>query len=314
MELVRDLNNLPERLRGCALTIGNFDGVHQGHAEIVKRLRAKARELGGPAVVFTFDPHPAQLLRPDQAPAPLTWTGRKAELMERFGVDAVVVYPTDRDFLNLEARAFFDKIVRRRLDARAMVEGQNFFFGRGRQGDVDVLRKFCSESDMSLDVVEPLLIGGMVVSSSRIRRLIAEGDVGQAVRMLAAPYRIRGTVTRGAGRGAGLGFPTANLDGVDTLLPSEGIYAGRSEIDGRRLSAAISLGPNPTFDEGEQKVEIHLVDYEGSLYDRRIEVDFLARLRDIERFDSVGELIAQMDRDVASCRQIAEQYAEHHDA
>jgi len=308
VKVIRDLDNLPPEFRRCTLSIGNFDGVHLGHAEIVRRLLAAARESSAPAVVFTFDPHPVRILRRHEAPPSLTWTERKLQLLAQLGVHAVIAYPPDETFLRLEARQFFDQIVRGRLDARALVEGRNFFFGHDRRGNVELLGQLCRTAGLALDVVEPLQIDGRIVSSSRIRALVAAGEVEQARRMLTCPYRIRGSVVRGAGRGAQLGYPTANLRGVDTLLPGEGIYAGRVVVDGRARPAAISLGPNPTFDENTPKVEAHLIDYSGWLYDRRIEVDFLARLRDIDRFDSVGELVAQMDRDIAATREIAAQH------
>ncbi len=311
MKLLRDLDNLPDPLRHGAVTIGNFDGVHLGHAGIVERLAAKARELGGPAVVLTFDPHPARVLRPEQPPSPLCWTQRKAQLLGQLGADAVIAYRADKAFFGLDARQFFDRILRDRLAARAVVEGPNFFFGRNRQGDVDVLRTLSNEAGIALEVCPPVRVDGQVVSSSLIRTLLAEGRVEPARRMLTEPYRIRGTVVRGAGRGTELGYPTANLADVDTLLPGEGIYAGRALVEGRLWPAAISLGPNPTFDEGVRKVEAHLMDYAGQLfYDRRIEVDFLARLRDIVRFDSVGRLVAEMGRDVAAARKIVMGYRE----
>ena len=306
VELIRELDSLPNHLRRGALTIGNFDGVHLGHAEIIRRMVDRARELGGPAVVFTFDPHPARLLRPEQPPLPVCRTDRKVELLARLGVDAVIVYPTDQAFLSLSAEDFFGQIVKRRLDSRAMVEGGNFFFGHGRQGNVDLLREFCQASGITLEVVKPVQIDGLIASSSLVRRLLSAGQIEAANKILTAAYRIRGKVARGAGRGKKLGFPTANLEQVDTLLPIEGIYAGRAEIDGHTWPAAVSLGPNPTFDENGLKLEVHLIGYSGSLYDRRIELDFLAHLRDVIRFDSVDELLAQMARDVAKTQEIAE--------
>jgi riboflavin kinase/FMN adenylyltransferase len=235
----------------------------------------------------------------------LTRTDRKAQLLAELGVDVVVAYPTDAALLALDAPAFFDWVVSKRLGARAIVEGPNFFFGRGRSGTIDTLRSLCTHAGLSLDIVEPVVIDGRIVSSSRIRELIGSGRVDEARRMLTQPYRITGTVVHGAGRGAGLGYPTANVAGIQTLLPDEGIYCGRAVIAGEAWPAAISLGPNPTFDEGGLKVEVHVIDYRGDLYDQELEVDFLSRLRNIERFDSIDELIAQMDRDIAACRQIA---------
>jgi riboflavin kinase / FMN adenylyltransferase len=293
------LDDFPESLRGGAVAIGNFDGVHRGHARLVERLRLMAGRIGGPAVVFTFDPSPTRILRPDAAPEPLMWMERKIEILAELGVDAVLVYPTDRALLQLEAREFFDRIVRGRLAARAMVEGPNFFFGHNRSGNVEVLRRFCAEAEMPFEVAEPVALEGQIVSSSRIRALVLEGQLDDARQMLGRPYRIRGEVAHGVGRGAGLGFPTANLTQIDTLLPAEGIYAARGLADGAWYPAAVSLGPNPTFREGQLKVEAHLVGFQGTLYQQRIEVDFHAHLREIRQFASVGELLDQVARDVA---------------
>ncbi|MBW3598590.1 MAG: bifunctional riboflavin kinase/FAD synthetase [Planctomycetes bacterium] len=305
MKLLRSLDEFTADLRGGAVSIGNFDGVHRGHARIVERLRRQARESRGPAVVFTFDPHPVRLLRPEACPPPLTWTDRKAQLLAELGVDAMLAYPTDEALLSLTAEEFFGRIVRDALDARAMVEGPNFYFGRDRTGNVGLLREMCERAGMPLEIVEPLQMGGQYVSSSRVRAAIAEGRVKEAAAMLTQPYRIRGMVTHGAGRGARLGFPTANIDAIDTLLPAPGVYAGRAIVGEVAQPAAINIGPNPTFDEKVLKVEAHLLDFHGPLYGEPIEVDFLARLRDIQKFASVEQLRAQLDRDVAKTREIA---------
>ncbi len=309
VKLLRQVADLPAELRGGAITIGNFDGVHLGHARIVDRVIEKARDLGGAALVFTFDPHPVRLLRPAHAPPPLTWTDRKARLLADLGIDAVIAYPTDEQLLSLSPEEFFNQIVRKQLDARAMVEGPNFYFGHNRAGTIDVLRQLTSAAGISLDVVEPLVVGGDYVSSSRIRGLLAEGDVAQARQLLTQPYRIRGMVVHGAGRGMKLGFGTANLDAIDTLLPGPGVYAGRGLVDNRRLAAAINVGPNPTFGEGAMKVEVHLVGWDGSpLYGQALEVDFLARLRGIQQFAGVAELVGQLKNDVDEARRAFQEY------
>ncbi|MGA2619179.1 MAG: bifunctional riboflavin kinase/FAD synthetase [Thermoguttaceae bacterium] len=302
--LFRQLHDLPERFRGGVLSVGNFDGVHLGHARIVERLRAMAGSLGAPAVILTFDPHPARLLRPEEPPAPLCWPERKAELLAELGVDAVLAYPTDLAFLQLTPREFFDRIVLGGLQARGLVEGRNFFFGHNRGGTVAALAEFCAQAAIPLEVVEPELTEGRVVSSSRLRRLIAQGRIDEARPMLTRPYRIRGRVVAGQGRGNRLGYPTANLAQVDTLLPGAGIYAGRARLDSAAYPAAVSIGPNPTFGETTLKVEAFLLDYQGDLYARQIEVDFFARLRDVRRFDSAEQLVAQMARDVEQTRLI----------
>jgi len=306
VKLLRDLALLPDELRGGAVAIGNFDGVHLGHARIVRRLIALAQQVGGPAIVFTFDPHPVRLLRPALAPPPLTWTDRKAQLLVALGVDSIIAYPTDESLLRLTDREFFDRIVRGTLAAKAIVEGPNFFFGRDRMGTIDVLRRYTAEAGLALEVVEPVIVDGQIVSSSRVRNLLAAGQVDEARRMLTQPYRIRGMVTHGAGRGARIGFATANVDAVDTLLPGVGVYAGRGLSQGRNWPAAINLGPNPTFGEQALKLEVHLIGFEGSLYGEPLEVDFLSRIRDVRPFGSLEDLKVQLASDVARAKTLSE--------
>lgn len=305
MKLFRSLEHLPARLRGGAVSIGNFDGVHHGHARIVQRLLSKAAAVQGPAIIFTFDPHPVRLLRPQEAPPPLTWTERKTALLGDLGIDAVIAYPTDEELLSLSPQAFFDRIVREALQAKAMIEGPNFYFGHKRAGDIALLKTLCQSAGLSLEVVEPLVEGGEFVSSSRIRQMILQGDVAGAASKLTQPYRIRGLVTHGAGRGHKIGFATANVEAIDTLLPALGVYAGRAITTTQSWPAAINIGPNPTFGEHALKVEVHLIGFEGTLYGQPLEVDFLARLRDIQPFGSVDALKTQLASDVAAAARIA---------
>lgn len=306
MKLLRSLDELTADLRGGAVAIGNFDGVHRGHARIVERLLVQARRVGGPGIVFTFDPHPVRLLRPEACPPPLTWTDRKADLLSELGVDAMIAYPTNEALLSLSPEVFFQQIVRQALDARAIVEGPNFYFGRGRAGDIASLGRLCGEFGLTLEVVEPIEVGGEIVSSSRVRSLIAEGQVQDAAQLLTRPYRIRGMVTHGAGRGSKIGFPTANVAAIDTLLPGLGVYAGLATVNTVTRPAAINIGPNPTFGEQGVKIEVHLLEFHGPLYGEPIEVDFLSRLREIHHFSSVEELQVQLQRDIAHTRQLAE--------
>ena len=305
MKLIQNIQQFPSELRGGAVTIGNFDGVHKGHASIIKRLKHHANQVGGVATVLTFDPHPVRILRPDEAPAPLTWTNRKADLLSELGVDVVVAYPTDRQLLSLTHDEFFQQIVVGTLGAKAMIEGPNFFFGKGRGGNVEVLGDLCQNEEIELEIVTPVQDESALISSSRIRASIGEGDVATAAAMLTHPYRIRGMVTHGAARGAKIGFPTANLDGIDTLIPAAGVYAGRTYIEGRSHWSAIHIGPNPTFGENVLKVESHILDFDRSLYGSVVEVDFISRLRDILRFESKEQLIEQLSRDISAARKAA---------
>lgn len=316
MKLLRTLNDSHAvEFRSGAVSIGNFDGVHRGHARIMQRLRWRANQLGGPAVALTFDPHPATLLRPTVVPPPLTWLERRAELLAQAGVDVVIAYPTDANLLALSPSQFFSEIVVKRLAARALVEGPNFRFGCRREGDIRVLASLCDGAGLALDVVDPLVDGGELISSSRVRQLVGDGALDEANRLLTHPYRIRGLVGRGAGRGAGIGFPTANVEQIETLTPGVGVYAGLATLDAaedgkhptQSWPTAIHVGPNPTFGEHVRKVEAHLLDFQGDLYGQRIQVDFLSRLRDIHPFPSVDALRAQLARDVqAARRRVAE--------
>jgi riboflavin kinase/FMN adenylyltransferase len=295
-------------LAAAAVAVGNFDGVHLGHAAIARRLVAAARERAVPAVALTFDPHPATLVRPDAAPAPLSTPARRAELLLALGLDAVLVQPADAALVALPAEAFYREILRRRLGAVAIVEGADFRFGAGRQGDVELLRRLGAADDVAVEVVPPVVVGDGPVSSSRLRALVAAGDVAAAAKLAAAPYRLTGEVVGGAGRGAGLGFPTANLAGVATLLPAAGVYAARAAVAGAGEAwypAAVNVGPAPTFGVETSGVEVHLIGFDGDLYGKALDVDFLARLRDTRRFASVEALEGQLAADVEQAAAIA---------
>jgi riboflavin kinase/FMN adenylyltransferase len=305
VKLLRELDGGTRQVRRGAVAIGNFDGVHLGHARIIESLIARARSVDGPAVVFTFDPHPVRLLRPEAAPPPLTWTDRKAFLLGELGVDYIIAYPTDEALLKLSAREFFDRIICQRLAAQALVEGPNFYFGHNREGNVALLRQMAEEAGVALDVVQPVVMDGQIVSSSRVRGLIASGDVDKARRMLTHPYRIRGMVAHGASRGARLGFPTANLEAIDTLLPGAGVYAGVGHVRGETWPAAINVGPNPTFGERALKVEVHLIGLHDQIYGEPLEVDFLSKLREVTNFPNMEALKRQLEQDIASARRLA---------
>lgn len=289
------------------MSVGNFDGVHLGHAALVGRLRDVAATLAAPAAVLTFDPHPASLVRPGSAPVPLTTIARRVELLLALGLDAVVVQPVTHHLLRLAPRPFYDLVLRDRLRAVAVVEGPDFRFGVGRSGDIADLRALCGPDGVRLDVLAPVEVGAETVSSSRLRRLITAGDVDAANRLLTAPYRVSGRVVGGARRGATLGFPTANLAGIATLLPAPGVYAARATTaasDGDPPDvdhpAAVHVGPNATFGETALSVEAHLIGFTGDLYGRTLHVDFLTRLRDTRRFDSVDGLRSQLAFDVSA--------------
>ncbi len=289
---------------GGFLSIGNFDGVHRGHQQMFACLTRHARERGVPAVVFTFDPHPIELLRPEHAPPALTSFDQKTQLLEQAGIDFIVVYPTDLRMLNLSARDFFESVVLGEFDASGMVEGPNFFFGHNREGTVQSLEAFCAQTELQLDVVPPVYVGTRMVSSSVVRDLLTNGNDQEAASLLGRNSRLSGRVAPGSERGRLIGFPTANLSHIVTLLPKDGVYAAIAHVkDGPRV-AAVNLGPNPTFGEHRRKLEAHLLDFEGDLYGQPIEIEFVRRIRDTQPFSSADALRLQLDQDIEAIRAV----------
>ncbi len=305
MKLIRKLESIGPALHGGALSIGNFDGVHRGHGQIIERLRFWASQVEGPSIVFTFDPHPVRLLRPELAPPPLTWTERKAELLAEMGVDCLIAYPTDQDLLQLSYNDFFDQIILGHVKARAIIEGPNFYFGHDRLGDVNALVDLCAASGIQCEIVHPIQSENDLISSTRIRQAIGSGDVESAANLLTKPYRIRGMVVHGASRGVELGFPTANLDAIDTLVPKMGVYAGRAKTNDGFWSAAIHIGPSPTFGEVLPKVEVHLIGFDNTLYGQVMEVEFFERLREIQQFASIDDLKSQLQADISKAKNVS---------
>jgi riboflavin kinase/FMN adenylyltransferase len=295
---VQQFGEIPTQCRGGVVSIGNFDGVHRGHVLLVECLRDLASERSGPAVALTFDPHPVSLLRPDQTPVPLTAIERRSDLLHEHGVNEVVVIKTTLELLRLTADEFFDRVIRRSLAARALVEGPNFGFGRDRSGTITTLNRLCAGCDIRLEVVDPLVLDGQVVSSSRIRQCLSTGQVELAARLLGRLHRVQGMVGAGAGRGASLGFATANLQRIDNLVPADGVYACRTQYRGKLWPVAAHIGANVTFGESHRSVEAHLAGFAGSLLGETIALDFVARIRGSQRFASAADLVAQMTRDV----------------
>ena len=311
MEVITDLSNPPALPNGSVVTIGAYDGVHLGHRALIDQVRHLAASKGAATSVVTFDRHPAMVVRPESAPKLLTDLEQKLELLASTGVDYTLVIHFDEERSRESAEEFVAEVLVGALKARAVVVGHDFHFGHARRGNVRLLAQL--GADLGFDVLGVTLfesdqLGG-VMSSTRIRALLIEGEVAQAATLLGRPYEIRGTVEQGDGRGGPeLGFPTANVAVPgEILLPADGIYAGWYEHpDGSAHAAAISLGRRPTFYEHAEKslLEAHLLDFAGDLYGQRAKVRFVARLRGEERFESVEALIAQMGEDVRATRKL----------
>jgi riboflavin kinase/FMN adenylyltransferase len=303
MQVVYGHRNAPA-WRGAAVAIGNFDGVHLGHRALI----ARARELAAPrdalTVVLTFDPHPAALLAPARAPRMLTSIARRIELLAEAGVDAVVVEPFTRELAGIAPSAFVGDIVVSGLRARAVVVGYNFSYGQGRAGTVDTLRAHGAGAGLEVAIVPAVTVDGEVAASTKIRGHLHAGELARAERMLGRRWDVDGTVVHGAGRGRGIGIPTANIAPEIDLAVAPGIYAVTLAVDGSpAMPGVASLGTNPTFvADGGLVLEVHVLDWSGDLYDRRVRTTFVARLRDERKFDSVDALLVQIRRDIDDAR------------
>jgi riboflavin kinase/FMN adenylyltransferase len=305
MELIRGMHSLRERHRGCVVTIGNYDGVHRGHQHMIAAVRAKAAELGVPAVVVTFEPTPREFFEGAAAPSRLTRLREKLAALALYGVDRVVVLRFDAKMRGMGADEFVDRLLVDGLGARHIVVGHDFHFARRREGTVETLRAAGERHGFTVEEVGQFLLDGERVSSSLVREALNRGDLARATRLLGRPYRMAGRVRMGKKLGRTLGFPTANLALHRKVVPLWGIFAVR--VSGAGLvdhPAVVSLGTRPTVNGTDPLLEVHLFDYEGSLYGRYLDVDFVARLRDEQKFPSLESLVAQMHRDAAAARAV----------
>jgi len=291
------------------VTVGNFDGVHRGHQALVGAIREEARDLGGTAVVLTFDPHPSRVLSPDRAPASLMTLAQKAEVLGWLGVDRLAVLPFGLEMSRKDPAEFARHVLAETLGARVVVVGTNFRFGRARAGDVTRLEELGGTLGFRVRSLAPVLEEGAPISSSRIREALARGDV-KAARLLAGrPFFVDGTVVRGEGRGRTLGIPTANLDVENETVPGGGVYAGRVRFRaaaGEPFPAVVNVGRRPTFGGVALTVEAHLIDHDADLYGQGLRLEFLERLREERRFPAAAALVEQIHADVAAARRILE--------
>ena len=320
MQRWRGQDEIPTDWGRCVVTIGVFDGVHRGHAELINHAVKAGRSRGVPTVLMTFDPHPMEVVLAGSHPAQLTTLTRRAELVEELGVDVFLVMPFTQDFMRLTPERYVHELLVERLHAVEVVVGENFTFGKKAGGNVNLLRKagerfgFAVEG-MSL-VAEHHRAETVTFSSTYIRSCVDAGDVVAAAEALGRPHRVEGVVVRGDGRGRGLGFPTANVaPPMHSAIPADGVYAAwftalghgpavGTVTPGERYQAAVSVGTNPTFSGRTRTVEAFVLDTEADLYGQHVAVDFVSRIRGQEKFDSVDDLIVAMDRDTQRARTI----------
>jgi riboflavin kinase/FMN adenylyltransferase len=294
---IEEFRNLPP---GLALSIGNFDGLHRGHRRIIEL----AKSLNAPAgvAIATFEPHPLTVLAPEHAPPRLTPTDLKTDLLREAGVDHLVILPPTPGLLNLTAEEFWE-ILRDEVRPDHLIEGDTFNFGKGRGGNIDRLREWSAGTRVQLHIVDPVqmpLLDMHVtpISSSLIRWLIVGGRVRDAAICLGQPYTLQGNVVKGFQRGRTIGVPTANLDCGEQLLPAEGVYVGRCNIDGKEYPAAVSIGRLPTFEEDQLQIEAHLIGFTGDLYGQKLRLQLIDWVRDQQKFPGIEALKSQLAKDI----------------
>jgi riboflavin kinase/FMN adenylyltransferase len=304
MEIIRGIHQLRRVFQNPVVTLGNFDGVHLGHQEIFKRIREEASRFRGEAIVITFEPHPLKVLFPQRCPALLTPFRKKMMLIEQSEIKTVLCIEFSLPFAELSPPEFFEKVLVEKVKARKIIVGYNYHFGKKQSGDIETLKELAAPFQIDVEAIEPLKMGKAIVSSSKIRELIKQGDVAEASKYLGRDYLVMGKVVEGFKRGHGLGFPTANLELSEELYPQGGVYAVDVVWKNQRLRGLANIGTNPTFvatREGKApplSLEVHLLNFDREIYGDEIQVHFKQRIRDEIRFESTSQLIDQIKKDV----------------
>jgi riboflavin kinase/FMN adenylyltransferase len=300
-------SGLPPDVHATVVTVGTFDGVHRGHRDVLERLVARGKALGLRTVLVTFEPHPLEVVNPAAAPLMLTLNEEKREVLAESGIDYLAVLPFTPTLARYAAQDFVTRVLRERFNMEYLLMGYDHGFGRNREGDVEVLQALGAREGFRVEVVPPVSIGdGRPISSTSIRRAVAGGDLERAAHALGRPYALGGRVVPGAARGRGLGFPTINLapPSPRKLLPPQGVYAVRVQTPGGAHGGMLNLGPRPTFGDPSVGIEAHLFDTSGDWYGSWVRVDFIARLRDTQKFADATALIEQLRRDEDEARRV----------
>jgi len=292
-----------EKWKNPVVTIGNFDGCHKGHQEIFRRTRIHATQIGGVSVVYTFNPHPASVLK-GITPQLIYTLEEKINAVEALGMDVLIIAPFTREYAETQPELFLKETIVRRIGASGVVVGHDFSFGRKALGDIPFLKRMGAKMGFFVECVEPVTLDGGVISSTRIRKLIQSGDVSGAARLMLHPYRISGPVIHGMARGRDLGFPTANIKPEKALLPAYGVYAVHVYQGDQKWDAVVNIGNNPTFGDTETSLEAFLFDFEGDLYGSGITVEFIEHIRGEIKFADKRYLIEQIDADCQKAKEI----------
>ncbi len=304
MKIYKEIKGLKTELKKPILTIGNFDGVHLGHQAILKKIVSRAKKTGGSSVVFTFEPHPLKVIAPDKDIKLITSCEEKTRLLEDADVDAVICANFTKKFAGQDPDEFVKNVLHEKIGAAEIYIGHDYAFGKGRKGTISHLKELGKQYGFYVGVIEPVVVDDAVVSSSRIRQLILNGNVDSAARLLGRNYALTGIVVKGAGRGRKLGFPTANIALPSELIPKDGVYAVRIKRGSRIYDGVANIGNKPTFKNEGFGVEAYLFDFNGSLYNKKLEIEFIKRIRSEKAFKNAEELIAHMKDDVSAAKKI----------
>jgi len=304
MRVIRNLNEITVPLKGAVVTIGNFDGIHLGHREIFRKVVAKAKEINGTSVVYTFVPHPLKVLAPDRALRLINTYTEKERLIEASCIDVLICAPFTQEMAGLTASSFVEDVLVKRLGVVHLVVGYDYAFGRNREGNVAFLQQKGEEFGFTVDVVGPVTGGGLVYSSTRIRQLIGAGEVAEVMRYLGRHFTLEGQVVHGQSRGKTIGIPTANLYTDKELLPKPGVYAVKVRWKEKFFDGVANIGTNPTFGGSKTTIEVHILDFSADIYGETLRIYFLEHLRDEVQFPSASFLIKAIQSDICRARQI----------
>lgn len=312
MTIITDLNEIREPFKNAVITIGNFDGVHLGHQALFHEVIEKADAIGGTSVAMTFEPHPMRILKHNNHPPLITLYEQKEELIERTGIDVIVCVPFTKEFASLTAQEFIEDLLIQKIGMKAIVVGEDYSFGKNREGNLDLLRTFAAQMNFEVIVANWIKMSRNIpnrISSTRVRELVMAGQMEEAHKMLGRFYQIRGVVVTGRDRGGKLlGIPTANINLHDELCPKTGIYAVTVEWHDRQHKGVANIGYSPTFDDHEFTVEVHILDFNKDIYNEKIRVNFIQRIRNEKKFSDISELIDQIHKDIAAAREIFAEY------
>lgn len=298
-------DHFPGKARNSAVALGNFDGVHLGHQELIRRIREATRASGGTSVVYTFEPHPVRILAPSQCPPLLNTLEQKIRYLGEYGVDAAVVEPFTHEFSRLEAEPFFERIIIERLKATSIVAGYDFTFGLHRQGTIETLEELGARRGVEVSIVPAEFLGETLISSTVIRKMVREGNVEEAAELLGRDYEISGEVIPGRGLGRTLEVHTANIKPLNEIVPGDGVYLSLTRVEGEKalMPSVTSIGDNPTFPDAHFSIETHVLNADMDLLGKRIDVCFVAFMRETLKFATIEELKAQIARDIAAARE-----------